>query len=45
MKNTTSLELAEWQAYFMLEREEREEEKETGTKKAEAEARARKQGK
>jgi len=44
LNNTTSEELAEWQAYFMVKNREAEEERDSSTKNAEAEARAKKQG-
>jgi len=44
LENTTSEELAEWQAYFILEEEEREQKDDVEAKKTAAEARAKKQG-
>jgi len=44
LENTTSEELAEWQALYILEKEEHEERKDVYAKKTAAEAKARKQG-
>ena len=44
LENTTSEELAEWQALYILEEEEREQKEDVEAKKAVAEAKAKKQG-